>query len=202
MAKSNSQNLLGRLWRWDFVTLVLLILLPRLFLLLLKPSWIDPIGSRVVDLFIFAVLALGLNVVVGYTGILHLGIGAFFGIGAYITGILMVGSYPFQVGLATALIAAVLGTALCGLLLGAPTLRLRGDYLALVTLGFGEVVKVTLRNLEAITGGTTSLSPLVPPMVPKWLAPGVSTALNVVAGPSVGENGGQAVDFTTDYRLF
>src|SRR5580704_8068594 len=145
-------SIIRRVCRWEVVTLLILALLPRLLS--------EPIGSRVTDLFIFSILALGLNVVVGYTGLLHLGIGAFFGIGAYITGILTVGSYPFQVGLTTALVAAAIGTALCGLILGAPTLRLRGDYLALVTLGFGEVVNVSLRNLEEITAGTRALGPI------------------------------------------
>ncbi len=182
----------------SLTALVVLAVLP----LVLPQPLVEPLGSRVTDLFIFAILALGLNVVVGYTGILHLGIGAFFGIGAYITGILTVGSYPFQLGLTAALVASALGTALCGLVLGAPTLRLRGDYLALVTLGFGEVVKVTLRNLEAITAGTQSLGPLVPPTVPTWLAPKLTAVVNVFSTPSIAQQGGQFVDFTTDYRLY
>ncbi len=113
---------------------------------------------------------LGLNVAVGYTGLLQLGIAAFFGIGVYITGILTVPSNPFQIGFTAALVCSTLGAALFGLILGAPTLRLRGDYLALVTLGFGEVVKVTLRNLERITGGVKGLNPIPPPQVPQWLA--------------------------------
>lgn len=117
-----------------------------------------PLGSDLTILFVFAVLALGLNVVLGYTGLLHLGIAAFFGIGAYITAILLVRDYPFQVGFVAALAAAVVGAALAGLLVGAPTLRLRGDYLALVTLGFGEVVRVTLRNFENLTGGMSPLT--------------------------------------------
>jgi len=114
-------------------------------------------------LFIYGILALGLNVIVGYTGILHLGIGAFFGLGAYITGILTVTAYPFQVGFFPALIASVVGAAFLSILLSAPLLRLRGDYLALVTLGFGEVVRFTLRNLEEITAGTKGLKPIPPP---------------------------------------
>jgi branched-chain amino acid transport system permease protein len=128
------------------------------------------LGGKMTDLFIFAILALGLNVVVGYTGLLHLGIGAFFGIGAYIAGILTIANYPFQVSFTTALVLATLGTGVWGLILGAPTIRLRGDYLALVTLGFGEVVKVALKNLEDITGGMQTLNPLPPPVVPQWLA--------------------------------
>ena len=63
-------------------------------------------------------------------------------------------SYPFQVGFTAALFLSTLGAALAGIVLGTPTLRLRGDYLAIVTLGFGEMVRFTLRNLEEITAGT------------------------------------------------
>jgi branched-chain amino acid transport system permease protein len=117
----------------------------------------------VTTLFIYCILALGLNVMVGYTGLVHLGIAAFFGIGAYLMAILTVPMYPFQIGFLAATIVSVLATAGIGLALGAPTLRLRGDYLAIVTLGFGEVVKVTLRNLEQITGGMKGLNPVPPP---------------------------------------
>ena len=102
-------------------------------------------------------MALGLNVAVGYAGLLHLGIAAFFGIGAYIIGILTVGGYPFQFSFTAALVLAAVGAGLSGLVLAAPTIRLRGDYLALVTLGFGEVVNVALKNLENITGGMKTL---------------------------------------------
>ena len=124
------------------------------------------LGEQIPGLFIFAMLALALNVVVGYVGILHLGIAAFFGIGAYITGILTVPAYPFEIGFWGALLAAAIGTALFGGFLAIPILRLRGDYLALVTLGFGEVVKFTLRNLDAITAGTRGLNPVPPPSLP------------------------------------
>ncbi len=130
----------------------------------------DVTAGRINDLLIFAILALGLNVVVGYTGLLHLGIGAFFGIGAYITGIVTVTSYPLQFDFVTAMVFSTLGAAACGLMLGAPTLRLRGDYLALVTLGFGEVVNTSLRNLEEITNGTRSLGPVPPASLPRAIA--------------------------------
>jgi branched-chain amino acid transport system permease protein len=147
---------------WElFVVLAVLVLLPIRFTD--QVSVPPPIYNRITDLFIFAILALGLNVVVGYTGLLHLGIGAFFGIGAYLTGIATVQAYPFQMGFVGSVIVATVGAALCGLILGAPTLRLRGDYLALVTLGFGEVVNVSLRNLEEITAGTRALGPIPPP---------------------------------------
>ena len=124
------------------------------------------LGDQMPTLFIFAVLALALNVVVGYVGILHLGIAAFFGLGAYVTGILTVPAYPFEMGFYVAVVAATLVGALFGFLIGVPTLRLRGDYLALVTLGFGEVVRFSLRNLDAITAGTRGLNPVPPPVVP------------------------------------
>ena len=129
-------------------------------------AYADEFGSQLTNLLIFAILALGLNVAVGSTGLLHLGIAAFFGIGAYTAGILMVEGYPFQTGFYVAAGMATITAAVAGLLLGAPTLRLRGDYLALVTLGFGEVVRFSLRNLEEITGGTRGLNPLPAPYVP------------------------------------
>lgn len=147
------------------------------------------IGMQLTYLFIYAILALGLNVVVGYTGILHLGIAAFFGIGAYITGILAVPAYPFQFPFWVTLVASTAGAALLGLLLGAPTLRLRGDYVAIVTLGFGEVTRFTLRNLEEITAGTRGLNPVPPPELP-----------HVLRGP-LGVLGFEA-DWASDYKLF
>jgi branched-chain amino acid transport system permease protein len=140
------------------------------------------LGSQLTFLFIFAILAQGLNVVVGYTGLLHLGIAAFFGVGAYLTGILTVPSYPFQLGFLPTVLVATVGAGLLGILLGAPTLRLRGDYLALVTLGFGEVVRFGIRNLEEITAGTRGLNPVPPPTLPAWL--------------------GVRADWSQDYRLF
>jgi branched-chain amino acid transport system permease protein len=128
----------------------------------------NALGDQLTTLFIFGVLALALNVAVGYTGLLQLGIAAFFGIGAYITGILTVQTYPFQTGFTIALVMSTAGAGLFGLILGAPTLRLRGDYLAIVTLGFGEVVKVALRNLEEITAGTKGLNPIEQPQLPGW----------------------------------
>ena len=147
------------------------------------------IGMQLTYIFIYALLALGLNVVVGYTGLLHLGIAAFFGIGAYITGILTVPAYPFQVGFVAALVLSGIGAALMGLLLGAPTLRLRGDYLAIVTLGFGEVTRFTLRNLEEITAGTRGLNPVPPPHLPAVFEP-LLRALGI------------SPDWSLDYRLF
>ena len=114
---------------------------------------------------VFAILALGLNIVVGWTGLLNLGIAAFMAIGAYAFGILTSEVYPFQVGFWWGIVLAGAIGALAGWLLGAPTLRLRGDYLAIVTLGFGEIVQDGLKNLPAITKGTEGINPLPAPML-------------------------------------
>ena len=151
--------------RWDLVALAVLALAP-----LVVPALGGALGGQVTTLFIYCILALGLNVMVGYTGLVHLGIAAFFGLGAYVTAILTVPMYPFQWPFFAAAAVAVAFAAGVGLFLGAPTLRLRGDYLAIVTLGFGEVVKVTLRNLEQITGGMKGLNPVPPPGAGRTLA--------------------------------
>jgi branched-chain amino acid transport system permease protein len=132
--------------------------------LLLLPAVASPsFGGEIKNILVFCILALGLNVVVGYTGLLQLGIAAFFGIGAYITGILTVSQFPFQWNFWPAMAAATVGSAVAGMILAAPTLRLRGDYLAIVTLGFGEVVKFAIKNLENITNGSRALNPIPAP---------------------------------------
>ncbi len=138
--------------------------LATLVALVLNPFFASAqMGGQWKDIFVFCILALGLNVVVGYAGLLQLGIVAFFGIGAYITGILTVTQFPFQWNFWPAMMVATLGSAAAGILLAAPTLRLRGDYLALVTLGFGEVIKFAIKNLENITNGSRALNPIPPP---------------------------------------
>jgi len=117
-------------------------------------------GEQFTILFIYAILALGLNVIIGYTGLLHLGIAAFFGLGAYTVGILTVPFFPFQQSFLVAAIAATLVAALIGVVTTAPILRLRGDYLALVTLGFGLIALYSIRNLDAITEGTKGMNPI------------------------------------------
>lgn len=102
---------------------------------------------------LYVVLCLGLNVVVGYAGLLDLGYAAFFAVGAYTTGILTVGfGFNFWLTIPIAMAAACIA----GIIIGTPTLRLRSDYLAIVTLGFGEIVRIIARNLE-ITGGASGL---------------------------------------------
>ena len=115
---------------------------------------------------LYALLALGLNVVVGFAGLLDLGYVAFFGIGSYVYAFVSSPHFalhwPFPLALAT----AVCVTAIFGILIGAPTLRLRGDYLAIVTLGFGEITYILLINLDRpidITGGPSGIITIDPP---------------------------------------
>jgi branched-chain amino acid transport system permease protein len=117
---------------------------------------------------IFVLLTLGLNIVVGYAGLLDLGYAAFFAIGGYTMGFLTASQSPlYNTPLHTnfwiALPFCFLLAALFGVLLGAPTLGLRGDYLAIVTLGFGEIVPITFNNLNKLTGGDTGLGGLQQP---------------------------------------
>ena len=108
------------------------------------------------DGMIYVLLALGLNIVVGYAGLLDLGYAAFFAIGAYAMGLLnspVLGSplygHVWSFWLCIWIAAAV--SALLGAVIGAPTLRVRGDYLAIITLGFGEIIPVAIRNLGDVT---------------------------------------------------
>ncbi len=126
-----------------------------------------PIGLELTNLmrpiFIFAILGLGLNVVTGYTGLLNLGVAGFMAIGAYSYSILSSDIYPFQFGFWISLIGAIIMGAISGMILGLPTIRLRGDYLAIVTLGFGEIIQDSLKNLESITKGIQGITPLPAP---------------------------------------
>ncbi len=118
---------------------------------------------------LYAILALGLNLIVGLTGVLHLGYAAFFAIGAYTYGLLNLHlRCPFWLSLAPA--ALIAGCS--GVSLGIPALRVRGDYLAIVTLGFGEIVRITCTNLERWTGGPNGLLGIAHPTL--WI-PGRGT---------------------------
>jgi branched-chain amino acid transport system permease protein len=100
---------------------------------------------------IFVILGLGLNIVVGFAGLLDLGYAAFFAIGAYTTGILSSPQHNLYWNFWLVIWIAAAMAALWGFILGAPTLPLRGDYLAIVTLGFGEIVPVVFKNLTKVT---------------------------------------------------
>jgi len=107
--------------------------------------------AQVIFALIFTILALGLNIVVGFAGLLDLGYAAFFAIGAYTTGILSSPQHGIHVDFWIVIWIAAAVAGIFGLILGAPTLPLRGDYLAIVTLGFGEIVPVIFKNLIKVT---------------------------------------------------
>ncbi|WP_218081490.1 branched-chain amino acid ABC transporter permease [Anthocerotibacter panamensis] len=118
---------------------------------------------------IYMVLAMGLNVVVGMAGLLDLGYIAFFAVGSYSMAIL---STNFGWSFWAVLPVAALLAGTFGILLGAPTLPLRGDYLAIVTLGFGEIIRISLNNLDWLTKGPQGIAGIRPPSVPWWGADG------------------------------
>jgi branched-chain amino acid transport system permease protein len=107
--------------------------------------------AQVIFALIFVILGMGLNIVVGYAGLLDLGYAAFFAIGAYTTGILSSPLHNIHLNFWLVIWIAAAMAAVFGIFLGAPTLRLRGDYLAIVTLGFGEIIPVVFRNLIDVT---------------------------------------------------
>lgn len=123
------------------------------------------LGSRSqVDLatlvLIYIMLSLGLNIVVGLAGLLDLGYVGFYAVGAYTYAML---SMYFGIGFWTGLVAAGVMAAFFGYILGFPVLRLRGDYLAIVTLGFGEIIRIMLNNLTDITGGPRGIGSIPKP---------------------------------------
>lgn len=107
-----------------------------------------------VSALLYVMLALGLNIVVGLAGQLVLGYVAFYAVGAYTYGIL---NHFYGLGFWACLPLGGFMAVLFGLLLGFPVLRLRGDYLAIVTLGFGEIIRISLQNWTSVTGGPTGI---------------------------------------------
>lgn len=130
---------------------LLLIILIALGLPLVSSAYVMDIA---VLILIYAILAMGLNIVVGYAGLLNLGFVAFYAIGAYAYAIL---SARLGLGFWAALPLATGMAAISGFLLGIPALRLRGDYFAIVTLGFGEIVHLTLNNWDSLTSGPNGI---------------------------------------------
>ncbi|WP_153814621.1 branched-chain amino acid ABC transporter permease [Streptomyces sp. SUK 48] len=115
-----------------------------------------------VNILIFATVALGLNIVVGLTGLLDLGYVAFLGVGAYAAALVSGSEYsPFQVHFPfwAAALTGMAASLVFGVLIGGPTLRLRGDYLAIVTLGFGEIFRITVNNLDGDSGPNVTRGP-------------------------------------------
>jgi branched-chain amino acid transport system permease protein len=144
-----------------------------------------PDVGAAVTILVFVIMAVGLNVVVGYAGLLDLGYVAFYAIGAYTAGWLASGQFEqvrlhfgsvgisrdqqgIHISIWLVLLCAAIVTAVGGILIGLPTLRLRGDYLAIVTLGFGEIIPQFVRNADSLHGfdlthGTFGISPIDSP---------------------------------------
>ena len=138
-----------------------LLALPFLVEAALGRTWV-----RIIDVaLLFIMLALGLNVVVGYAGLLDLGYVAFFAVGAYAYALLASPHFAVHWPFFALLPLGALVACVFGVLLGAPTLRLRGDYLAIVTLGFGEIIRIFLNNLNRpvnITNGPLGITLIDP----------------------------------------
>lgn len=183
----------GRAWieerrRWTYPVLAVIaigfaVILPLIPQWVTLPDWLERAlsGSALARFAMFALFALGLNVVVGFAGLLDLGYVAFWAIGAYTAAILTgAARYSIEVsnGVATLadkpvwhswmwliIPAAILVAVLAGVVLGSPTLRLRGDYLAIVTLGFGEIVRITANNLDSLTNGPRGVQSIPHPEI-------------------------------------
>ncbi len=121
---------------------------------------------RIIDVaLLFVMLALGLNIVVGYAGLLDLGYIAFFAVGAYCYALLASPQFGIHASFLVLLPLGAMVAAVFGVILGAPTLKLRGDYLAIVTLGFGEIIRIFLNNLNRpvnITNGPQGITLIDP----------------------------------------
>jgi ABC-type branched-subunit amino acid transport system permease subunit len=114
---------------------------------------------------IYMLLAMGLNIVVGFTGLLDLGYAGFWAVGAYTTAI-VTGAAPFRpaaLNFWEAIPIAILIAVMSGVLLGLVTLRIRGDYLAIVTLGFGEIVRIVANSWDSVTGGPSGITDIAHP---------------------------------------
>ncbi|QLJ12562.1 ABC transporter ATP-binding protein [Pseudomonas putida] len=136
---------------------------------MLGPTWVRILGFAM----LYVLLALGLNIVIGYAGLLDMGYIGFYAIGAYLYA-LLASPHLHMAGLVDGVLdwsiwaiipLAAIAAAICGVLIGAPVLKLRGDYLAIVTLGFGEIIRIFMNNLDQpvnITNGPQGISNIAP----------------------------------------
>lgn len=142
---------------------VKVVFIPILFLILTSYPFI--FGDYYIDVMIMAgiyiLLALGLNIIVGFTGLLNLGFAAFYAIGAYTYAL---ANTKLGLGFWETLLFSAIFSAFFGFLLSIPALRLRGDYLAIVTLGFGEIVRLVLNNWDSLTNGPNGITGIEPPL--------------------------------------
>lgn len=146
------------------VYIIALLLVAVAFPLLNSVGIVETAWIRVGVLsLLYAILALGLNIVMGETGLLNLGYIAFFAFGAYTTALLSSPKFDLQWPFIVLVALSVVIAMAAGFFVGIPTLRLRGDYLAIVTLAFGEIVRLTIINLPDLTNGPNGITSIFAP---------------------------------------
>jgi branched-chain amino acid transport system permease protein len=151
-SRSSAKGSSGTRRRWVRPVVMIVGVLIAYALPLIRPPFLtttdSDFGGVMVTAASYALVAVGLNIVIGYAGLLDLGYVGFYAVGAYTTGVLTSQHWHWPFFLALPL--AIAFTMVTGVILGAPTLRVRGDYLAIVTLGFGEIIRITALNTEWI----------------------------------------------------
>ncbi len=163
MKKETSNNLILKFETFVDKYKLLLAAVCTVLLLVFPYMGVNQYILRIVIMIgIYSMLALGLNILTGYTGQVSLGHAGFYAVGAYTASLvaLKLGANFFVATLAGAALSS-----LCGLLLGLPTLRLKGTYLSIVTLGFGEIVKMITMNWDKVTNGTLGLKNIPKPVI-------------------------------------
>jgi branched-chain amino acid transport system permease protein len=141
---------------------------------------------RILDfVLLYALLGMGLNIVVGYAGLLDLGYVAFYAIGAYTYALLASPQFDLHLPFALILVIGSACAALAGVLLGIPVLGLRGDYLAIVTLGFGEIIRVLMNNLDGLTNGPQGIARIDEATILGWRLEGPLDFLFLLVGLTI-----------------
>ena len=149
----------AKVWLGAFAIGAVLLVLPFLLGATAGQGWIRILNFAL----LYVMLALGLNIVVGFAGLLDLGYIAFYAVGAYAWALLASPHFDLHLPFWMVLPIGVALAAAAGIALGFPVLKLRGDYLAIVTLGFGEIVRILLLNNTEITGGPNGISQIPKP---------------------------------------
>lgn len=130
-----------------------------------------------VTILINIILAVGLNLIIGFSGQFSLGHAGFMAIGAYTAGIITK-YFPTYTGLFLGILAGVILTSIVALIVGIPTLRLKGDYLAIATLGVAEIIRIVIVNMQSVTNGAAGLSGI--PYLSKWPLIYIFTVLTIL----------------------
>jgi branched-chain amino acid transport system permease protein len=161
-AASTFKSLTGRQGLSGLITVSVILVLLGLAPIVVANQYILDVLLRVL---LFAMLAIGLNIVVAQAGLLDLGYIAFWGVGAYTTALLSSPRLGLHLDFFIVTALSALAACIFAIIIGFPTLRLRGDYLAIVTLGFGEIVRISLNNLTDLTGGPSGIQSIDPPTI-------------------------------------